>query len=188
MTLSKDNWRLQANTWIEIGYSCVNTPLLPKYQYHILDRCFRGASDIISCETTAVNSNTASLIQWCRQWSAEAVFIYNQVAADMTIARNGKPPTHRQVCDARDSNGKRWFTAEHEFPLTIVKKGVRDHAWTLEQARLWLWDYSVVTIVTQAENKRLLPWTDDMDTAANRYADAKIVKQIHPRYGDADER
>ena len=45
MTLSKDNWRLQANTWIEIGYSCVNT-LLPKYQYHILDRCFRGASDI----------------------------------------------------------------------------------------------------------------------------------------------
>ena len=126
--------------------------------------------------TTAVNSNTASLIQWCRQWSAEAVFIYNQVAADMTIARNGKPPTHRQVCDARDSNGKRWFTAEHEFPLTIVKKGVRDHAWTLEQARLWLWDYSVVTIVT--ENKDyylgLMIWIQLLVAMH-----AKIVKQIH---------
>ena len=55
-----DDWINQANTWIEIGYSCMNTDLLPKYQYHILDRCFRGASDIISCETTNVYSNTAT--------------------------------------------------------------------------------------------------------------------------------
>ena len=39
-----DDWQLQANTWIDIAYS-QNTPLLPKYQYHVLDRCLRGASD-----------------------------------------------------------------------------------------------------------------------------------------------
>ena len=67
--MEQNDWELQANTWIDIAWSCMLTPLLPKYQYHVLDRCLRGASDIISCETTAVHSNTASLIQWCKTWS-----------------------------------------------------------------------------------------------------------------------
>ena len=134
-----DDWKLQADTWIEIGYSCMQTPLLPKYQHHILDRCFRGARDIISCECVNVNSNTASLIQWCKQWSKEAVVAYAEAFGRLKETRDGKNPTHRMACESRDANGKRLFTAEHEYPIKIVKTGVRDQGWTLEQSKRWLW-------------------------------------------------
>ena len=62
-------WKEQANEWMRIAYSAKTSQLLPKYQYHILDRCLRGASDIISCESISVHSNTSSLIQWCKLWS-----------------------------------------------------------------------------------------------------------------------
>jgi len=180
--LSPDDWRTQANIWIDLGYSCVKTPLLPKYQYHIIDRCLRGASDIISCETTAVHSNTSSLIQWCKQWSRGAVQEYAQLFEVLKEDRAGKPPTHRQVCESRDASRKRHFTAEHQFPIMIPKKGIRDRGWTLEKARNWMWQHSKVTIVTQAENKRLLPFTEDMEIASKRYSDADIEICIHPKY------
>lgn len=181
-----DDWKLQANTWIDIAYSCMNTPLLPKYQYHVLDRCLRGASDIISCESTKVHSNTASLIQWCKQWSNEALFRYWEVVEELTSERNGKPPTHRQVCNARDVvNGKRWFTCEHEYPMVIPKKGVRDHGWALEELRDWMWTYSKVTIILNEENNRLLPFTEDMNLAAKRYEEAGIIVCNHPEHENA---
>mgnify|MGYP000231673994 CR=1 FL=1 len=120
------DWEIQADTWIDIAYSCMHTPLLPKYQYHVIDRCLRGASDIISCESTAVHSNTASLIQWCKQWSKGAVQEYAQLFQLLKQERAGKPPTHRQVCESRDASRKRHFTAEHQFPIMIPKKGIRD--------------------------------------------------------------
>ena len=46
--MASDDWRTQANIWIDLAYSCMNTEMLPKYQYHVIDRCLRGASDIIS--------------------------------------------------------------------------------------------------------------------------------------------
>ena len=101
----------------------------------------------------------------------------------MKYAREGKPPTHRQVCEARhkDTN-KRFFTAEHKFPIMIPKKGIRDRGWTLEEARDWMWQHSRVTIVTQEENKRLLPFTEDMKIASKRYEEANIEVCIHPKY------
>jgi len=180
--MTSDDWKKQANIWIDLAYSCMNTEMLPKYQYHVLDRCLRGASDIISCESTKVHSNTASLIHWCRQWSKGAVQEYARVFQLLQDSRAGKPPTHRQVCDARDKNRKRFFTAEHQFPVMIPKKGVRDRGWTLEELRDWMWQYSGVTIVTQAENKRLLPFTEDMEIASKRYEQAGIDVCIHPRY------
>jgi hypothetical protein len=185
-----DDWQLQANTWINIAYSCMETPLLPKYQYHVLDRCLRGASDIISCETTAVHSNTASLIQWCKMWSSEALFKYQELKDEMTEERQGKPPTHRQICNSRIPNRKginsRWFTCEHEYPMIIPKKGVRDHGWTLEKLREWMWTYSKVTIILNSENDRLLPFTEDMELAAKRYEDAGIVICEHPYHLEKD--
>ena len=178
----QEEWIKQANIWIDLAYSCMNTEMLPKYQYHVLDRCLRGASDIISCETTAVHSNTASLIQWCKQWSKGAVKEYADVFQILKDSRSGKPPTHRQVCEARDENRKRLFTAEHKFPIMIPKKGIRDRGWTLEEARDWMWQHSKVTIVTYAENKRLLPFTEDMTIASKRYSDAGIEVCIHPKY------
>ena len=179
----ENDWAKQANIWIDLAHSCMQTELLPKYQYHVIDRCLRGASDIISCETTAVHSNTASLIQWCKQWSKGAVTRYAVIFDQMKYAREGKPPTHRQVCEARhkDTN-KRFFTAEHKFPIMIPKKGIRDRGWTLEEARDWMWQHSRVTIVTQEENKRLLPFTEDMKIASKRYEEANIEVCIHPRY------
>ena len=47
-------WKEQANEWMRIAYSAKTSQLLPKYQYHILDRCLRGSSDIISCESTVL--------------------------------------------------------------------------------------------------------------------------------------
>ena len=187
--LPANDWRTQANIWIDLGYSCMKTSLLPKYQYHIIDRCLRGASDIISCETTAVHSNTSSLIQWCKQWSKGAVEEYAQLYQILKDSRSGKPPTHRQVCECRDGKRKRHFTAEHQFPIMIPKKGIRDRGWSLEQAREWMWQYSKVTIVTQDENKRLLPFTEDMEIAGERYKDAGIEVSVHPKYlakGDED--
>ena len=75
-----NEWKEQANEWMRIAYSAKTSQLLPKYQYHILDRCLRGASDIISCESTAVHSNTSSLIQWCKLWSDKALQQYYQIA------------------------------------------------------------------------------------------------------------
>ena len=178
----ESDWAKQANIWIDLAYSCMNTEMLPKYQYHVLDRCLRGASDIISCETTAVHSNTASLIQWCKQWSKGAVEEYAQLFQILKDSRSGKPPTHRQVCECRDAKRKRHFTAEHKFPIMIPKKGVRDRGWTLEEVRDWMWQHSRGTIVTQAENKRLLPFTEDMTIASKRYEDAGIEVCIHPKY------
>lgn len=180
--MTTDDWQLQADTWIDIAYSCVETPLLPKYQYHVLDRCLRGASDVISCESTNVHSNTSSLIQWCKLWSNEALFQYWEIKEELTSIRNGKPPTHRQICNARDANGKRWFTCEHEYPIIIPKKGVRDRGWTLQQLRDWMWQYSKVTIILNSENDRLLPYTEDMDLAAKRYSDAGIIVCEHPQH------
>ena len=104
------------------SHTLFNTPLLPKYQYHVIDRCLRGASDIISCETTNVHSNTASLIQWCKLWSNEALFTYRALWEELTERRNGKPPTHRMVCNERDQNRTRYFTCEHEYPMVIPKR------------------------------------------------------------------
>ena len=176
------DWKQQAYTWIEIAHSCTLTPLLPKYQYHVIDRCLRGASDIISAESTSVHSNTASLIQWCKQWSSEALFKYQMFKDELTEQRGGKPPTHRQVCNARDERGKRWFTCEHEYPIIIPKKGVRDHGWSLQQLRDWMWQYSKVTIILHSENDKLLPWTEDMSIAAKRYENAGIVVCEHPHH------
>ena len=176
------DWRTQADTWIEIAHSCMNTPLLPKYQYHVIDRCLRGASDIISCESTNVHSNTASLIQWCKLWSNEALFTYRALWEELTERRNGKPPTHRMVCNERDQNRTRYFTCEHEYPMVIPKKGVRDHAWTLKQTKDWMWTYGKVTIILNSENDKLLPWTEDMDQAAKRYSDAGIIVCEHPKH------
>ena len=178
----KDNWFEQANIWIDLAYSCMNTNLLPKYQYHVIDRCLRGASDIISCETTKVHSNTASLIQWCKQWSKGAVEEYAQLFQILKDSRSGKPPPHRHVCECRDAKRKRHFTAEHKFPIMIPKKGIRDRGWTLEEVRDWMWQHSKVTIVTQEENKRLLAFTEDMEIANKRYENAGIEVCIHPRY------
>lgn len=186
MTDVTSDWELQANTWIDIAYSCMNTPLLPKYQYHVLDRCLRGASDIISCETTAVHSNTASLIQWCKQWSDRALDRYWQIREWKTVERDGKPPTHRQICNARMNTGKRWFTCEHEYPIIIPKKGVRDGGWTLQQLRDWMWEYSKVTIILNSENDELLPFTEDMNLAAKRYSDAGIIICHHPHHSEED--
>ena len=72
--------------------------------------------------------------------------------------------------------------AEHKFPIMIPKKGIRDRGWTLEEARDWMWQHSRVTIVTQEENKRLLPFTEDMEIASKRYEEAGIDVCIHPRY------
>ena len=177
-----DDWQIQAYTWIVIAYSCMNTPQLPKYQYHVLDRCLRGASDIISCESTKVHSNTASLIQWCKLWSDRALDHYWNLRDQMTHERKGKPPTHRQICNARDGQNRRWFTCEHEYPMIIPKKGVREGHWNLQELRDWMWRYSKVTIILNSENEKLIPFTEDMDLAAKRYEDAGIVVCEHPQH------
>ena len=179
---SMDDYKTQADTWLEVGYSCMNTPMLPKYQYHVLDRCIRGASDLISCETTSVHTNTASLIQWCKLWSVEALNKYNELWDELTERRNGKPPTHRIVCNERDQNRTRWFTCEHEYPLIIPKKGVRDEGWTLQELKDWMWTYSKVTIILNEENDRLQPYTTDMTLAATRYKTAGIETTPHPQH------
>ena len=115
-------------------------------------------------------------------WSQEALYQYWEINEELTSIRNGKPPTHRQICNARDEQGKRWFTCEHEYPIIIPKKGVRDGGWSLRRLRNWMWTYSRVTIILNSENDRLLPFTEDMDLAAKRYEDAGITVCEHPQH------
>ena len=100
----------------------------------------------------------------------------------MTHERKGKPPTHRQICNARDGQNRRWFTCEHEYPMIIPKKGVREGHWNLQELRDWMWRYSKVTIILNSENEKLIPFTEDMDLAAKRYEDAGIVVCEHPQH------
>ena len=59
---------------------------------------------------------------------------------------------------------------------------MRDHGWTLQQLRDWMWQYSKVTIILNSENDELLPYTEDMSLAAKRYENAGIVVCEHPQH------
>jgi len=180
-------WKPEVDKLVHIAYYSTQISLDRKFAYNIVDRALRAASDIISSECLNVVNNTMSVIQWCRQWSHDALDEYWTIRDILTEERNGKPPTHRQICNWRDSNRKRPFTVEHEYPILIPKKGVLDDAWTEDQLRDWMYKYGRATIITQAENARLLNHTADMQIARKRYDTASIVICQHPHFQQAAE-
>lgn len=179
---STDNWRRDVDTLIHIAYYSTQINLNRKFAYNIVDKALRSASDIISAECLNVVNNTMSVIQWCKQWSDQALHEYWQIKDILTEERGGKPPTHRQICNYRDLNRKRPFTVEHEYPILIPKRGVLDDHWTEDQLRDWMWRYGRATIITHAENDRLLNHTADQQIAAKRYKTANIVICKHPHF------
>tara|TARA_A100001015_G_scaffold291635_1_gene366040 strand:+ start:400 stop:945 length:546 start_codon:yes stop_codon:yes gene_type:complete len=177
-------WKPEVNKLVHIAHYSTQINLNRKFAYNIVDRALRAASDILSAESLNVVNNTASVIQWCRQWSDQALHEYWTIRDELTETRNGKPPTHRQICNYRDINRKRPFTVEHEYPILIPKKGILDDGWTEDQLRVWMYKYGRATIITQAENARLLNHTADMQIAAKRYDNASITICDHPHFGD----
>lgn len=176
------NWKEQSIEYLRLAHHIAQTELIVKYKKAILDRCLRGASDLISCESINVHNNTMSMIQWCLRWSEEALDTYYEVKESLTHKRNGKPPTHRQICDARDVAGKRYWTVEHEHPLIIPKEGLMFENWSLDQLLDWMFLYGSATIITQSENKKLLSFTKDMEEAKKRYSDVSIKVLLHPQH------
>ena len=177
-------WKPEVNKLVHIAHYSTQINLNRKFAYNIVDRALRAASDILSAESLNVVNNTASVIQWCRQWSDQALHEYWTIRDELTETRNGKPPTHRQICNYRDINRKRPFTVEHEYPVLIPKKGILDDGWTEDQLRDWMYKYGRATIITQAENARLLNHTADQQIAAKRYSTAKILICQHPHFID----
>lgn len=178
------NWQQDVDQLIHLAWYSTQLNLNRKFAYNIVDRALRAASDILSAECDNVVNNTMSVIQWCRQWSEAALHQYTHINSILTEQREGKPPTHRQICNWRDSSGKRPFTVEHEYPILIPKKGVLDLNWTEETLRDWMWQYGRATIITQAENQRLLNHTDDQGIAAKRYSEGGVVICQHPHFVD----
>lgn len=180
-------WRREAESLLHLAHYTTTLQLDRKFKYNIIDRTLRAASDIISAESTRVVNNTASVLQWTKWWSSDALFQYWEICEELTSIRNGKPPTHRQITQYRDANGKRPFTVEHEYPILIPKKGVLDDRWTNQQLNDWMFQYGRATIITQEENARLLSHTADMQIARKRYSDASIVICDHPHFQQAAE-
>ena len=175
-------WNKQVHEYLRIAYEIGNSSLIHKYRRSILDACLRGASDIISCENTNISNNTQSMIQWCLRWTNEAMDKYWLASELLTVTRAGKPPTHRQICDVRSDNGKRFWTVEHEHPLLIPKTGLMDERWSFNQLVDWMYKYGYATIVTPEENKRLLKTTQSMEVAGQRYSSAGIQVVYHPQH------
>ncbi|MGA1771929.1 MAG: hypothetical protein ACO39T_06630 [Flavobacteriaceae bacterium] len=180
-------WTHDVDQLIHIAWYSTQLDINRKFAYNMVDKALRSASDILSCECDNVVNNTMSVIQWCRQWSHDALDYYWTIKDELTELRGGKPPTHRQICNYRDEHGKRPFTVEHEYPILIPKKGVLDNHWTETQLRDWVWQYGRATIITQAENARLLNHTEVMEVAQKRYSDASIVICQHPHFQQAAE-
>jgi hypothetical protein len=182
-----DVWKREVDKLVHIAYYSTQISLDRKFAYNIVDRALRAASDIISAECLNVVNNTMSVIQWCRQWSDQALHEYWTIRDVLTEERAGKPPTHRQICNYRDTARKRPFTVEHEYPILIPKKGVLDDQWTETELRDWMYQFGRATIITQAENQRLLNHTADMQIAAKRYSTASIIICQHPHFHKAAE-
>ena len=181
------DWRSDTNHLIHLAWYSAQLPINRKFAYNMVDKALRSASDVLSAECDNVVNNTMSMIQWCRQWSHDALDCYWTIKDELTELRGGKPPTHRQICNYRDEAGKRPFTVEHEYPILIPKKGVLDDHWTEDELRDWMWQYGRATIITQAENARLLNHTEVMEVAQKRYSDASIVICQHPHFQQAAE-
>lgn len=177
-------WKLDAEQLVHLAWYATTLKLDRKFKYNIIDRSLRGASDIISAESTSVVNNTASVLQWTKWWSDGALQVYWQIRDELTEQRKGKPPTHRQITQWRDPQRKRPFTVEHEYPILIPKKGVLDDGWTEAELQDWMFQYGRATIITQAENARLLNHTADMQIARKRYVDASITICDHPHFID----
>jgi hypothetical protein len=175
-------WLEQSREYLSLAHHIAQTNLITKYKKSILDRCLRGASDLISCESINVHNNTMSMIQWCLRWSEQALETYYEVEKELTEQRGGKPPTHRQVCNARDSFKTRYWTVEHEHPLIIPKEGLMFENWNFHQLSDWMFTYGYATIITQSENKGLTSFTKDMEEAKKRYSDVDIKVLIHPHH------
>jgi len=179
-------WKPEVDKLVHIAYYSTQISLDRKFAYNIVDRALRAASDIISSECLNVVNNTMSVIQWCKQWSDQALHEYWQIRDILTEERGGNPQTHRQICNWRDSNRKRPFTVEHEYPILIPKKGVLDDGWTETELRDWMYQFGRATIITHAENSRLLSHTADQQIAAKRYSTAKILICQHPHFTDTN--
>ena len=176
------NWEEQAHSYLHVAWYAAQTPLDRKYAYNIVDRALRGASGIISCECTAVVNNTASVLQWCVHWSHDALDVYWTVRSALQHQRDGRAPTHRQITQARDEHGKRWWTVEHQYPILIPKTGLLDEGWSQAYLIDWMMKYGKATIVTQPENARLTNHTKSMSEARGRYAAADITVCRHPHF------
>jgi hypothetical protein len=177
-----ETWKQDVNKLIHLAWYSAHLNVNRKFAYNMVDKALRSASDILSAECDNVVNNTMSVIQWCRLWSDEALHRYWLVKEQLTDQRAGKPPTHRQICQARDERGKRWWTVEHEYPILIPKKGVLDDGWSEVDLRIWMWEFGRATIITQEENARLINHTDDMSVAKVRYSSAKILVCTHPHF------
>lgn len=180
------DWKSQVDEYLALGYHIAHTDLIQKYKKAILDRCLRGASDIISCESINVHNNTMSMLQWCKHWSSDAYSLYIEVGNALSIERGGKAPSHRQICNSRDESGKRYWTVEHQYPLVIAKDGLMFHSWSLDDLKEWMYDRGYATIVTQAEEARLLKYTKDVLVASNRYSEAGISVITHPQFAQGE--
>jgi hypothetical protein len=176
------DWTQQAKACLHVAWYSAQTELDRKYAYNIVDRTLRAGSDIISSESCSVVNNTGSVIQWCVNWSHDALDTYWIVKEQLTHQRDGKPPTHRQITQARDENKKRWWTVEHQYPILIPKIGLLDEGWSESYLIDWMMEFGKATIVTQSENSRLTNHTKSMEEASNRYKDANIVVCRHPYF------
>lgn len=140
MEIDSNDWRAQYLSLLRCAHYTSRQPLLRHYRASLIDRTIRAASDILSCETTRVHNNTASVIQWCLLWthSAQRAYLSNTQS------------THRKTCDLRHSDNKRFFAVEHPHPLADIKRQVLGGC-SFDALVDWMDAYGRAVIITQAE-------------------------------------
>lgn len=139
-----EQWEEQVEALLQIAYFTNSQPLLSHYKRSMLGKCIRSASDIISCESTRVHNNTASMIQWCLHWTEDAQALYWEQ----------QQSTHRKTTNMRDSNGKRYWSVEHEHPVADCINMLLDGC-SYATLKDWMYSYGKAVIVTQDELAKL---------------------------------
>jgi hypothetical protein len=137
---SSESWEEQFTTMLKIAHFIAQQPLLKHYKTNMLDRTIRGASDILSCETTRVHNNTQSMIQWCLLWTEDAQRLYWE----------HKQSTHPKTVAMRNANKKRYWSVEHPHPIIEVKQLLLDGC-SFNELKDWMYEYGRAVIVSQAE-------------------------------------
>ena len=140
----QEDWEEQVDSLLKIAYYISEQPLMSHYKRSMLGKCIRSASDIVSCESTRVHNNTQSMIQWCLLWTEEAQELYYK----------HEQSTHRKTCMMRDEKGKRYWSVEHEHPVSECINMLLDGC-SYDRMRDWMYTYGKAVIVTQSELAKL---------------------------------
>lgn len=168
----------------DLAHEVAQRDLVLKYKKMSIAHIIRQASDLQSSQSLDVYNSTSSMLQHCRRWSDRAIDLYTQINRTLTEQRGGKPPSHRQCTQWRDSRGKRPFLVEHEYPLQIIRHHILEDQFHTTDIFNWIQQYGAATVILHEEDPPLITCVREHE-AKDRYK--HIRTRTHPHFSPKDD-